>query len=92
MRHTDYIKDDYSSYEDALKELNLQDLTEGRKMLALRFSKKCMKHEQFSNLFPTNNEMCMRARGGETYKVNFATTSRLKDSSIPSMQRLLNEQ
>ena len=35
------MKDNYSEYEDALSELNLQSLDDRRQMLALRFAKKC---------------------------------------------------
>ena len=32
----------------------------------------------------------MKARNTDTYQVNYANTDRLKNSSIPYMQRILN--
>ena len=83
------LKDNYSDYEDALSELNLQSLDDRREMLALRFAKKCAKSETFSDLFPKND--ISTSQNQEEYYVKFAKTGRLKKSSIPAMQRLLNK-
>ena len=83
------LKDEYENYEQALKKLNLQNLSDRRQMLAVRFAEKCTKNERFRDLFPlTDKHMEIRSR--EKYLVKFATTERLKNSSIPAMQRLLN--
>ena len=83
------LKDDYSDYDQALLDLNMKSLHERRQMLALRFATKCTKSEKFSSLFP-KNELSI-SRNPEEYHVNFAKIGRLKKSSIPAMQRLLNE-
>ena len=57
-------------------------------MLAARFANKCANDDRFSDLFPLNN--VINLRDGEKYKVKFATTGRLQKSSVPAMQKLLN--
>ena len=83
------LKEEYSDYQQALSDLNMKSLHERRQMLAFRFATKCTKSEKFSNLFPKNKPSI--SRNPEKYNVNFAKTGRLKKSSIPAMQRLLNE-
>ena len=84
------LKDQYESYSQALKILNLQTLSDRRQMLAVRFADKCVKNDKFKDLFPLN-EKRMEVRSNEKYLVKFANTERLKNSSIPAMQRLLNK-
>ena len=76
----------YESYQQALDDLNLQTLSGRRENLCLKFAKKCIKHEKAKDLFPLN----LDHRNKDKYKVQFARTDRLKDSSIPQLQRLLN--
>ena len=83
------LKDDYTNYIQALKTLNLQNLSERRQMLAERFATKCAASDRFTDLFPLNSNP-NNIRNSEKYAVNFAHTDRLKDSSIPAMQRILN--
>ena len=83
------LKDDYENYDQALETLNLQTLSDRRQMLARRFAEKCTKSDRFKDLFPLNDNL-MGARNKEKFKVNFASTDRLKNSTIPAMQRLLN--
>ena len=85
------MKEDDQTYEDALEKLKLQNLSDRREMLALRFAKKCTKHERLKDWFPLNNSS-IKIRNGEKYKVNFASTGRLQYSAIPAMQKLLNAQ
>ena len=85
------LKEKYTSYEEALEHLDLQNLNQRRIMLASRFAKKCTQHEKFRDLFPkTENPLNLRTK--EEYKVKFASTQKLYKSSIPTMQRLLNSQ
>ena len=79
------LKDDYISYEQATNTLNLQTLKERRNMLCNRFAKNCLKHEKTKGMFPLNTNSSK-----DKYKVQFARNSRLRDSAIPQMQRLLN--
>ena len=83
------LKDDYSSYEEALKLTNLDTLSSRRAKLCLNFAKKCTKNELTSQMFPLN-EHTVDTRHREKYKVTSAKTDRLAGSAIPYMQRLLN--
>ena len=80
------LKDSYSSYESALRSLALQPLSDRRLMLCKRFAKKCLKNEKSRDMFPLNT-----GKHRDAFKVNFARHSRLLDSAIPQMQRLLNQ-
>ena len=84
----DNIKCQKEEYDKALEKLNLQNLSERRQMLAGRFAVKCTRNDRFKELFPLNS--ITGVRHSEKYAVKFAHTDRLKDSSIPAMQRLLN--
>ena len=84
------LKDEYSDDDTALDILNLKSLRDKRKMLAERFANKCQKSEQFSELFPKNDNKS--SINNEQYDVKFARKGRLFDSSIPTMQRMLNKQ
>ena len=83
------LKENYENYEKALETLKLKSLSERRQMLALRFAQKCLNHDRFRDLFPLNDAN-VDTRNSEKYVVKFASTDRLKESSIPAMQRLLN--
>ena len=85
------LKGKYTDYDSALKRLNIQTLSERRKILAKRFAVKCTKSEKFRSLFPLNNKQHMNLRRSEKYSVKFSRTLRLCKSSIPAMQRLLNQ-
>ena len=80
----------YTEYDEALKYLNLEKLSERRQKLCLSFAKKCIKHEKAKILFPLNNHL-KQLRHSEKFKVKFAANERYKKSSIPYMQNLLNQ-
>ena len=80
------LKDRYTSYEMALDTLKLKNLKSRREDLCLRFAKNALKLEKTKTMFPLNANPMSK----EKYVVQFASTSRLKDSSIPQMQRALN--
>ena len=85
------LKSDYENYENALKISGLQSLDERRQGMSLKFAKKCLKNKNFSKLFPKNElKHEMRKRNTFKYVVKRANTERLKRSSIPYMQNLLN--
>ena len=86
------LKEDYSNYEDALKQTHMESLHERRETIALRFAKNCLKSENFLNLFPLNNQKhVMAKRNPLKYQVKKANTERLKVSTIPYLQRVLND-
>ena len=62
-------------------------------MLCLEFAKKCLKNEKMKSLLCENENIHqMKTRKREKFKVNHAKTSRLMNSPIINMQRLLDEQ
>ena len=86
------LKNNYRNYEDALKMLDLDSLQVRRKKQCLKFAKDCLKNEKMKKLFPLNEQKSdMKIRFKETFKVNKAHTERYRQSAIPYMQRLLNE-
>ena len=59
--------------------------------LCLRFAKKCLKNEKSDSMFPLNPGYDSRLRNCHKFEVKFAHNSRLMNSGIPCLQRLLNE-
>ena len=85
------LKESYSTYDGALSYLGLETLHTRRRGLCLRFAKRCIKNEKTASMFPPNPGYNSRVRDSEKYQVKFANNNRLRDSSIPYLQRLLNE-
>ena len=83
------LKGEYVNYNQSLKTLNLMSLSDRRQMLAERFAFKCSKSEKFKDLFPKNHKK-IGLRNDESFMVKFCKGSRLQNSSIPTMQKLLN--
>ena len=90
------LKDQYETYETALDLVELETLECRREQLCLKFALSCLKNENNRTMFPVNkyykNE---KMRNNSLYKEKFvvqnATTSRLVNSAIPYMQKLLNK-
>ena len=85
------LKESYATYDSALGHLGLETLHTRRRGLCLRFAKRCLKNEKTASMFPINPGYNLRVRDSEMYQVKFANNNRLRDSSIPYLQRLLNE-
>ena len=87
------LKKDYTNYKDSLKLANLESLEKRRETMGLRFAKTCLNNQNFSKLFPLNSQRhVMKVRNPLKYLINKANTERYKCSSIPYMQRLLNDE
>ena len=84
------LKEDYIDYSSALQLTGLERLKDRRTQLSLSFAKKCVKSKLSENLFP-ENEKLVNTRQHEKYFVTPARTERLAKSSIPYLQRLLND-
>ena len=69
----------------------MKTLSERRNEISLKFAKNCLKNEKVKNFFPINNKI-KRTRHSENFKVNFASTKRYGNSTIPALQRLLNNE
>ena len=84
------LQSEYESYESALEITGLDTLHQRRNTLCKKFAKSCLKNEKTRSMFPLNSSS-LNSRNYEKFYVQPATTSRLKDSAIPFMQRLLNQ-
>ena len=85
------LRGDYESYESALKISGIDSLEDRRKVMALKFARKCLNNDNYSKLFPLNKlKHEMSLRNPMKYAVKKSNTERLKRSSIPFMQNLLN--
>ena len=82
----------YTSYRNALKELNIDSLEERRESLCIKFAKKCLKVNKLRKMFPKKVIMHeMSKRNFEYFRVNKTLTNRYLNSAIPQMQRMLNK-
>ena len=87
------LKEKYKNYEDALRTLNLDSLENRRNYLNLKFAQSGIKNENLKDLFPLNDKQHkMKTRNNDKYEVMFANTNRLKDGSIITMQKMLNDE
>ena len=84
------LGNEYTHYKTSLEKLNLYTLDERRKLLCVKFAKKCTVNENTKYMFKRRSTL-RNTRNQEKYIVTFANTERLKMSAIPYMQRLLNE-
>ena len=84
------LQEDYLTYEDTLESLNLDTLRKRREKLCLSFAKKCVMHPKAKEMFPFNTPNVLTNRDRECFYVQHASTSRLRDSTIPQLQRALN--
>ena len=82
---------EYTHYENALEKLGLEHLKERRHKLAKKFAKGCLKIDEMKDLFPKSNESEYNLRENEKYDVKFASTARLFNSAVPTLQRMLNK-
>ena len=86
------LRKEYISYENAQKNLKLNSLEERRKELALTFAKKCITNPKTGKMFPLKSKRLNNiTRLQEKFQITKAKKERLKKSSIPYMQNLLNE-
>ena len=87
-----FLGKDYDGYEKSLEVLNMESLNQRRESMALKFVKNGLKNHNFSKLFPLRKlNHGMSKRKGERYHVNISKTKRYKDSAVPYLQGLLNE-
>ena len=86
------LGDMYVSYDAVLEMCALKSLSTRREERSLAFALKCIKHPTNSAMFPMNQSKdTHEVRHRETFKVNKAHTECYKKSSIPHMQRRLND-
>ena len=80
------LKDQYLSYKNALQTLKLENLSQRRTKLCKKFALNSLKFAKSKDMFPLD-----KGRNKNKFKVDFARHSRLLNSAIPQMQRLLNQ-
>ena len=81
------LKDKNEDYISALVKLRIESLYDRREAICLKFVKKGLKLDQFPVRKPKHK---MEKEWTEKFFVNSVRTERYLNSSIPSMQRLLN--
>ena len=81
----------YHSHENALVKLNLEKLKDRRQSLCLEFAKKCVNNPKTKNWFPKTPKNEHNLRKQEEFIVTYANNERFRMSSIPYLQRLLND-
>ena len=81
----------YSNYESALIDLNLERLDTRRVNLSLSFALKCTQFVKHKDMFPLNPNLRPNMRYQKPFLESYCHTSRYYHSSIPSLARLLNE-
>ena len=85
------LGEEYVYNYQALKELNLEKLSDRRTNLCLKFARNCLKFDQTKDMFPLNEQQNHYMRNKDKFVVQFAKHSRLLKSAIPQMQRALNK-
>ena len=88
------LKNSYESYDQALTDLNMDTLEVRRRKLCIKFAKSCLKHEKFRSMFPVNksSHKMDKKHGKNKFFETKCKTERYKKSSVPFMQRILNEE
>ena len=81
----------YTSYEEALTELNMKTLAERRKVLSMKFAKKANKHPIHRTWFAENNNIYDTRIKKAKYKPVCTRTDKFMKSAIPYLTSLLNE-
>ena len=80
----------YTDYRSALIHAKLDTLRSRRKYLCLKFTKTCVRKGKLLDLFPLTTKT-VNTRPHEKFSVTRAKTERLAKSTVPYLQRLLNE-
>ena len=85
------FRENYISYENCVNKAKILTLKNRRTLLQYRFASRCTQNEKTKDMFPLK-QVNRLTRHPDIYEVPFARTSRLADSALVSMARLLNEQ
>ena len=84
------LQQKFKNCKHALQLLEMDSLHDRCKKLSLYFTQKCLINPKFSQIFKKKEKAhLMKTREAEQYDITFADTSRLKNSQIVYMQRLL---
>ena len=83
------LKGDYREYTHALSVIKLPTLEVRRANLLQKFAVKCVENPSTSNIFEVNTKST-HLRHVEPFKVQKVNTTRMYNSAIPAMTRILN--
>ena len=84
------LNKNYTTYTKALELLNISTLKERRIRIATKFANGCKYIPVMQDLFVKPNQTKYDMRSKNACDVKFAASQRLFKSSVPTMQRLLN--
>ena len=86
------LKDKYENYSSALGVLCIDSLVKRREKLILAYGQKCLTLDQTKELFPRNENIdTFKLKTRDKYIVTQANTERLRNSTVPYIQRMMNE-
>ena len=86
--------EEYSNYERGLIHCNLEKLSKRREVRCLKFGMQTLLNTTYSDMFPVNPHILSPThdtRNREHFKVNKANSESYSKSTIPYIQRMLNE-
>ena len=82
---------DYKDYDSALQQCSLEKLVDRREARCLKFGLKSLTHPKHCKMFPINPQLdAYDTRRPEHFHVNRANTEQYRKSTIPYIQRKLN--
>ena len=84
------LGNNYTTFEKALEILKLEDLKSRRMKLATKFAKGCQQIPEMTDIFKTPKPNNYDLRKRNPFDVKHATGQRLYKSSVPTLQRILN--
>ena len=84
------LGDEYISYKNAIKTLDVDDLETRRNQLCLKFGKKCEKSDKFRKWFKFNTQTVNTRQEKTKYVKVRARLSRLEKSPISFLTNMLN--
>ena len=86
--------DNYNGYDNTLESCGLQKLSVRREEKCLQFGLKSLLHPIHKTMFPVNPQILIQphdTRNSEHFLVNRAKSESYRKSTIPYIQRMLNE-
>ena len=82
---------DYEGYDMALEDCSLQKLSQRRDEKCLIFGLRSLKHHKLKSMFPLTKKKSYKLRNEDKFVVNKSRTQSYADTSIPYIQRKLND-
>ena len=85
------LGEEYKGYQQALDLTELDRMEDRRQDRCLKFGLKSLLHPKHSELFPVNPQVLHNIHIREHFHVNWAKTESYRMSTVPYIQRMLNE-